>query len=716
MLNKKTILLASAFSLMANVNYAHAVEPKPATSKLDTITVVATKTKRSIKEVPQQVSVISTDEPGISTSSKISEVLRNVPGLNFNGGPVRSGETPTMRGFDSTSLIITQDGRRLNFESQHDGRLFIDPSLIKKIEVVKGPASALHGSGGLGGVIAFETKDAADFLTPGENEGAQIRAGYQSVNEEGSYTLTGYKRSNIYDAVASITHRKSEDIELSDGRTQRSNDNIISGLGKFSYDIDTDSTVEVGINSYNGNSKENTNPQAGPSQTSGRNLVKKDIAQQEASLKYTFDPESELVDMRSHIYFVDTDVEELVRERSSTTSPLNVPGDVLDRRMQTLGFNLENTSNVDVGTKENALTYGLDFFRNEQEGSDSDSTANSGLTGTARPGVPNAESMVFGAFLQDELKFDLGAAREFYITPAIRFDHYKNEAASSAFPDSEEDAISPKIGATYKHNENFSVFSNYGQAFRAPNLTELYSQGVHFRVAGLANTFTVNPYLKPEKATTFEYGTNFNFTDILEEKDVVNLKLSKYETKSDDYIEQVVAGSNIGNPFICPFPFVAGGCSAGTTSFTNVPKADIWGYEADFTYENELLIGRLGASYTQAKNARTGTRLTTKQPFIVTSDLGFKIPQLDLIVGHFGKYADDNKKGYYDASDPQNIINYRRPGFATHGIYASYAPEKLENLTVDMGVDNIFNKKFREPLAEIYSPSTNYKVDVTWKF
>lgn len=43
---------------------------------------------------------------------------------------------------------------------------YLDPALVKRIEVVRGPNSSLYGSGGLGGVVDFRTADAADFLPP----------------------------------------------------------------------------------------------------------------------------------------------------------------------------------------------------------------------------------------------------------------------------------------------------------------------------------------------------------------------------------------------------------------------------------------------------------------------------------------------------------------------------------------------------------------------
>ena len=83
-------------------------------------------------------------------------------------------------------------GRGRTSGSGHDGRFFVDPSLLKEVEVLRGASSALYGSGGNGGVIEFRTVDAGDFLGPDETMGATVSAGYQSVNSERLGTFTAY--------------------------------------------------------------------------------------------------------------------------------------------------------------------------------------------------------------------------------------------------------------------------------------------------------------------------------------------------------------------------------------------------------------------------------------------------------------------------------------------------------------------------------------------
>lgn len=73
-----------------------------------------------------------------------------------------------MRGYDRRGVLVLVDGVRQGTDTGHLNGTFLDPALIKRVEVVRGPGALLYGSGALGGVISYETVDAADLLMPGK--------------------------------------------------------------------------------------------------------------------------------------------------------------------------------------------------------------------------------------------------------------------------------------------------------------------------------------------------------------------------------------------------------------------------------------------------------------------------------------------------------------------------------------------------------------------
>ena len=76
---------------------------------------------------------------------------------------------------------------------------FLDPELIQQVEVIRGPVANTYGSGAIGGVVVFETKDAGDFLKPEETWALSSTLRYETNGEGWTTSTTGAYRFN--DAV-----------------------------------------------------------------------------------------------------------------------------------------------------------------------------------------------------------------------------------------------------------------------------------------------------------------------------------------------------------------------------------------------------------------------------------------------------------------------------------------------------------------------------------
>ena len=185
-----------AFGLILNNASAQQVSSEgPQTTQTtritDPITITATKNPLRAFDFPGMVSLLTNSPAQFDQSSTIDDVLKLIPNLQFSRGPRRTGEEPSIRGVSGPDVIILLDGARQNFGSAHDGRFFIDPFFIKEAEVLKGPASALYGSGGLGGVIEFRTLSPSDLLRNEDKAALRFITGYQDVNNEKLATIIG---------------------------------------------------------------------------------------------------------------------------------------------------------------------------------------------------------------------------------------------------------------------------------------------------------------------------------------------------------------------------------------------------------------------------------------------------------------------------------------------------------------------------------------------
>ena len=121
---------------------------------LDNLVVTATRTPKTLKDVPVVTTLIPASEIKKSDATTIRDLLTDeMPGLEF--GFAMSQETAlSMNGMGGNTLLFLVDGERLAGETVDNvdyDRLSMDN--VGHIEIVKGASSALYGANAVGGVI-----------------------------------------------------------------------------------------------------------------------------------------------------------------------------------------------------------------------------------------------------------------------------------------------------------------------------------------------------------------------------------------------------------------------------------------------------------------------------------------------------------------------------------------------------------------------------------
>lgn len=132
----------------------------------DTITVVATGNQNTVFETPSMVSVITNDTPWSQNAVTSAGMLKGVAGLSQTGAGRTNGQTFNLRGYDKSGVLVLVDGVRQLSDMAKSSGTYLDPALIKRIEVVRGPNSSLYGSGGLGGWWTSELPMLQIFFPP----------------------------------------------------------------------------------------------------------------------------------------------------------------------------------------------------------------------------------------------------------------------------------------------------------------------------------------------------------------------------------------------------------------------------------------------------------------------------------------------------------------------------------------------------------------------
>lgn len=670
---------------------------KEESPRLSPISVTATRNRIEAFSYPGMVSVIDREEIRRLQPSSVDDVVGWVPGVSFSGGPRRSGEIPSIRGFSGPDVVLMIDGVRQNFNSGHDGRLFLDPSLLREAEVLRGSASSLYGSGGLGGVMEFRTLRADDLLGPGERYGTEVSAGYRSANREWLGTTTGAARpmENL-DLVASVTRRSSGRIRLGDGtRLRNTDDDIVSGLVKGAVSFADFHRVEASALLFNNDATEPNNGQG----MGGDDIVDKEVRNRSFRLAYNYDNPSDLwLNLDATVYYTENRVDE---ERLDDLGA-GPQGQNLRRRVRTLGMRAENRTTFAPSDDLNLrFTYGVEGSRDRQVGR---------ADGAIRQGVPDAEATLFGVFAQAELDWHqpLGLLPgSLQLIPGLRWDRYHSN--SDLASNNSDSAVSPRIAASYSPTPWSMLFASYGHAFRAPSFDELYASGTHFQIpvgSGVVNRFVPNPDLKPQRTRTIEIGAGLDFQDLFEQGDGLELKASHYWTRARDLIDLRVMQPA---PFVDCVPFIPGACD-GTTQAVNVSRAKLSGNEVEGVYDHSRFRFSVGYADIRGRDENSGDHLGLLFPARITTDATLKVPELDGFLGWRMTRASDFTR--------VNTAAEERDGYTTHDLYLGWVPSSgpLHGLRIDLGVDNVTDRTYARAYTDANEPGRDFKGLISYRF
>ncbi|WP_067861892.1 TonB-dependent hemoglobin/transferrin/lactoferrin family receptor [Neptuniibacter marinus] len=647
------VLISSIISAPA---MADAVDNSPVFN-VGEVVVNATRMEQKSDEVSRPITVVDKETIDNIQPQSIAEVLANEPNILIDGGSRPGFQTINIRGLGDNRVLQTVDGVRQDFESGHRASYFLDPIILKSVEVVKGPASTLWGSGALGGVVAQTTIDAADILESDDDVGGLVKSSFNFNNDQLTTTAVVAGRTDSVDWLISGYGRDSNNIEMGNGQPLEDSASEDQGaLAKVEWQINEDqsiafnarhATVEGGV------------PSNGASHVNGSSvfLIDKDQVNNSLSADYRINTESPLLNAQVMAYWNSVDVDE------SRVSD----GRIDNTEKDTYGLNLNNLSQFDNFT----LLYGID-------GSHSNFSAE--RSGADRPTPPDADIDVWGAFAQgviplsDKWTVELGA----------RYDYFSTEAKNIGESRSDNE-LSPSAALIWQTTDSLELTLRHDRAFRAPTAEELYSTGTHFCMGpGMCNTFLPNSDLKAEKAANTELMAKLKINNAW------TLKTSIFENRVDDFIEQTVSMN--------PFP--------GNTYWENVDKAKLHGFEINALYSQNDINLALGYGQTRGKDLATGDPLNNIPANTWSADLSSSFLNNQLKAGVRVLHAEEQDLSTGDVYDDYTITD----------LYAAWQPAALKDLTINLTVNNATDEYYRRAWAEIYEAGREVSLAATYKF
>ncbi len=179
-----------------------------AAERLPEIVVSASRTPLEARAAGSAVTVITAEELERKQVRVLSDVLREVPGLAVSrSGTVGAYTQVRIRGAEANHTLVLIDGVEVNDPSGNSEFDFADllAADVERVEVLRGPQSALYGSDAIGGVINVITRKgrgpaAASLRLEGGSFGSgEVSAGVRGAGERYHFSLggTGFRTSGV---------------------------------------------------------------------------------------------------------------------------------------------------------------------------------------------------------------------------------------------------------------------------------------------------------------------------------------------------------------------------------------------------------------------------------------------------------------------------------------------------------------------------------------
>jgi len=619
-------------------------------------TVTATRTAEALDKVPAAVSVVEAEDFNQRQAYELSDVLQKLPNVELTGGPRPNGQILALRGYTGSELTQLVDGARVDFTNTILSSLYVDPELLKQIEIVRGSTSSLYGSGGLGGAIAVRTKDARDLLEPGETVGGYIKSGYASASTLQRYYGAAYGKTKHLDDLFSFGYVDSQNIRQGGG-TYVSPDHFhdFSSLLNVGDQIDARTRLQASNLFYQSRDFAPNNPEANATFPYIQN---NHVQQDEATVRLDRAKPDGSQGLSLVAYKTST------KWRADANPGISgaVPTSSL---LATWGGSAQNISHFGAGIwGKHTLAYGLDYYI-DQEGA---------LTSGAPNGVtPNGTQGVLGLFAQDEIA--LGS--RWGVIAGLRFDRYATSAQGQANGQSTEH-LSPKGTISFKATSDLTFYGSGVSGFRAPAVDELYAD---YFGPGLAN-FEPNPTLTPETSTQGEGGAVWKHRGIFSPQDGLRFRTDLFAAHDYQLIQLEFVSFTIGKPVLL--------------QWQNIEAARRWGaeWEGDYTYRALQVSGVY--SRVRVADSKTGANLYAPPDKGVVK-VNYWLPE--------GRASLSWVTTAEARQDYDSTVARQRAGWTTQDAFVSVFLDAHGRYRLDAGAANLLDKRY-----SIYSTNDTYYV------
>ncbi|KIX15407.1 TonB-dependent receptor plug domain-containing protein [Dethiosulfatarculus sandiegensis] len=583
------LCLAASPSLAANNEQANS------RTKLEPVVVSATLNEQKLSQAPASIEVISQAQIQEMGADTVAQALEEAVGLVLNTESGRAMR-PSIRGTGSQHTLVLVDGRRLapGYRGMTDINQ-IPTIMIERIEVVRGPSSALFGSDALGGVVNIITKQAPREKIKAE---ADIKAGTNTGSGGQTFLPQGLIGAGLgkFRFLASGSFKNRNGWEH-DNEPPDDGDEVKQqyGAGKGVIDFSENHSVSFG-GSYNNFER------------IGQRDIQNTLAERDATdkisdvfLRYDgkFTKNTNLMLQAYHSeYETDVDLNPAIK------SPFLLLNEKYKRTQYEGRFNakLNEMLNLTLGAESRQDTRGSDNLSTEY---DTDNHAG------------------FGQL--DMLFFD-----RLNLVAGVRLDDHSEFGSE----------WSPKMAASFIINPNLRLKASYGHGFRAPTSYELYVTAYKRRGKDI---YLPNKDLEPETTDSYEIGLQSNL-DVAEGLD---LELTWFRNDIDDLIEAMPLASK-----------AKGKSKVKRYQYSNIAEATTSGLEllGNLRLPFNFTFGA-GMTCLDTENKDTGEQLPNQPRFKGNLNATWKLKDLGLKTRLSFNWYSGQEDGLGNSLDDYSVVN-----------------------------------------------------------
>lgn len=624
----------------------------------------------------QSITKITSDDLEKRQVSNVFDAVRNTPGVSIDGGPRLNAMSFNIRGYTEEDVAVSVDGVLKNYEKYRSKGTYIEPDLLKTIEIRRGPQISSN-TGYLGGAVITTTKDAENFLRPGQTVGGRVKFGYGNNNDEYLRSYLAYARPHErIDLLYNYTNRQSNNIIQGNGEElEFSNLSTASELYKITiYPTDalkiSTSLTKLEQSPMRQRYDTTTNIDFTPP------YVMRAIDEETIAQTLTYTPDSKWINIRASLGTGHTKQDETlplgwIGNLLYTSTTLYCDGYILRRRSDNLAqsaydsarrcrgdrldaynfkntnFDLSNTATLYETSNINMTLFtGVQYFKQKRELLRSFDNPASISTSSAQEPASGVQT-TSAYYIQPSLRI-----QRFSLTPGYRKDFVKQEAIDDTKEGleianqttkirSREEIYTLSIAFDLIPN-SLTLFSNYGQGFRAiPISTAFVNNGRYVNplvwgdLAGSVNSASLCPtdgsscddVFRMQRVENTEGGVSYNTPRLFGSNIQLNSKATFYHSHTSN---SVLGTTTVFNP---------GSSRSGIAPIYGTQIRNGWEFENSLNYRN---------LYAQASYSRISGKII--YPQTNTSGPLYTVPgnTLNLTLGaNIGKNIDIN-------------LNYRR--------------------------------------------------------